>query len=233
MQKTALAIIFLIFGLSIKAQNIDHSQWTTILQKYVSDDGKVNYKNLKKDSVSLTKYITYLSENVPKDNWSNQETLAYWINAYNALTVDLILKHYPIKSIKDIKNPWEQRLWKLGNKWYSLDEIEHDILRKMNDPSIHFAIVCASVSCPKLQNEAYEASKLNTQLTNATKVFLVDSTKNNITQNSLQLSKIFQWFTKDFRQNGSLIDFLNNYSDIEISENAKIKYMDYNWSLNE
>src|SRR5690606_6695573 len=233
MQKTVLAIILLIFGPSLKTQNTDHSQWTAILQKYVSEDGKVDYKNLKTDKASLTKYITYLSENTPKDHWPKEETLAYWINAYNALTVDLILRHYPIESIKDIKNPWKQRLWKLGNKWYSLDEIEHDILREMNEPRIHFAIVCASVSCPKLQNEAYEASKLNTQLTKATKAFLNDPTKNYISQNDLELSKIFQWFTKDFKQHGSLIDFLNQYSDINISENAKTKYKDYNWRLNE
>jgi|SRR5690606_5748251 len=233
MQKTVLAIILLIFGLSLKAQNTDHSQWTVILQKYVSNSGKVNYKGLKNDRAPLTKYINYLGENTPKDNWSNQEILAYWINAYNALTVDLILRHYPIESIKDIKNPWEQRLWKLGNKWYNLDEIEHDILREMNEARIHFAIVCASVSCPKLQNEAYEALKLEAQLTKATKEFLNDPTKNYISQNDLELSKIFQWFTKDFKQNGSLIDFLNQYSDINISDNAKIKYKDYNWSLNE
>ncbi|MBU3821033.1 DUF547 domain-containing protein [Flavobacteriaceae bacterium XHP0103] len=233
MQKTVLAMILLIFGLSLKAQNTDHLQWTAILQKYVSNDGHVDYKSLKKDSSSLTKYINYLGENTPKDNWSNQEILAYWINAYNALTVDLILRHYPIESIKDIKNPWEQRLWKLGNTWYNLDKIEHDILRKMNEARIHFAIVCASVSCPKLQNEAYEASKLEAQLTKATKEFLNDPTKNYISHNGLELSKIFQWFTKDFKQNGSLIDFLNQYSDINISENAKIKYKEYNWSLNE
>lgn len=220
-------------GFSTKAQKIDHSQWTVILQKYVSDNGKVNYKGLKNDRASLTKYIDYLSKNAPKDNWSNQEMLAYWINAYNALTVDLILRNYPVKSIKDIKKPWEQRLWKLGNKLYNLDEIEHDILRQMNEPRIHFAIVCASVSCPNLQNEAYEASKLEAQLTKATKDFLNDPTKNYISRNGLELSKIFQWFTKDFKQHGSLIDFLNQYSGINISENAKIKYKDYNWSLNE
>ncbi|WP_111307940.1 DUF547 domain-containing protein [Confluentibacter sediminis] len=233
MSKLVAGIVFFILGFSIHAQSFDHSQWTTILQKYVSENEQVDYQNLKKDRKSLSNYIAYLSENTPKDNWSKNEKLAYWINAYNALTVDLILRNYPIKSIKDIKNPWEQRLWKLGNKWYNLDEIEHDILIKMNEPRIHFAIVCASYSCPKLQNEAYVASKLDAQLTKATQAFLADSNRNNISENHLQLSKIFQWFSKDFKQGGSLIDFLNRYSTIKISENAKIKYKDYHWALNE
>ncbi|HEX9599970.1 MAG TPA: DUF547 domain-containing protein, partial [Mariniflexile sp.] len=157
-----------------------------------------------------------------------------WINAYNALTIDLILRNYPIKSIKDIKNPWDQRIWKFGNEWYHLNDIEHQILRKMDEPRIHFSIVCASVSCPKLLNEAYTSKNLDVQLTNATKDFLNDNTKNSISTDKLELSKIFHWFAKDFKQNGDLIDFLNLYSDNNrISEKAKTSYKDYNWSLNE
>jgi hypothetical protein len=143
------------------------------------------------------------------------------------------LRHYPLKSIKDIKNPWGQRIWRIGDKLYNLEDIEHQILRKMDEPRIHFAIVCASISCPKLQNEAFQASKIDTQLTKATKEFLADTNRNNISKYSLELSKIFQWFSKDFKQNGSLIDFLNQYADIEISDKAKIKFKDYNWNLNE
>jgi hypothetical protein len=149
------------------------------------------------------------------------------------MTINLVLRHYPLKSIKDIKNPWGQRIWRIGDKLYNLEDIEHQILRKMDEPRIHFAIVCASISCPKLQNEAFQASKIDTQLTKATKEFLADTNRNNISKYSLELSKIFQWFSKDFKQNGSLIDFLNQYADIEISDKAKIKFKDYNWNLNE
>ena len=159
--------------------------------------------------------------------------MAYWINAYNALTVDLILRNHPIKSIKDIKDPWDQRLWKFGNKWQNLNDIEHQILRKMNEPRIHFAIVCASVSCPKLQNNAFTSSNLDAQLTAFTKEFLNDESKNKFSENRIELSKIFKWFKKDFEQNGSLIDFLNTYSDFEISNNAKKNYTNYNWNLND
>ena len=204
-----------------------------MLKKHVTIDGKVNYKGFKADENELKDYINYLGTHSPHDTWTKEEQLAYWINAYNALTVDLIIRHYPVKSIKYIKNPWEQRLWKLGDKWHNLDEIEHQILRKMNEPRIHFAIVCASFSCPKLQNEAFEASKIEEQLSKVAKEFLSDTNRNEISENSLKLSKIFQWFSKDFKQNGSVVDFINIYTDIDITPKAKISYKNYNWDLNE
>lgn len=210
-----------------------HIIWNNLLAKHVSDKGLADYKGFKSDWSILKAYFIHLNDNIPNLESSKEEKLAYWINAYNAFTIDLILKNYPLKSIKDIKDPWEQRLWKLGNKWYNLDDIEHQILRKMNEPRIHFAIVCASYSCPKLQNEAFKASMLNEQLNKATKAFLNDSERNNISKEKLELSKIFQWFGKDFKQKGSLIDFLNIYSEKEIAEDAKISFKKYNWDLNE
>ncbi|WP_452229722.1 MULTISPECIES: DUF547 domain-containing protein [unclassified Lacinutrix] len=211
----------------------NHHSWHTLLQKNVTESGNVNYLDFKNNPTALRAYIDSLAANMPTENWNSQDKLAYWINAYNALTVDLIIRNYPVKSIKDIKDPWDQRLWKLGEKWYNLNEIEHEILRKMNEPRIHFAIVCASFSCPKLQNEAFTASKLEEQLTNATKAFLGDSNRNEIASDKIKISKIFQWFSKDFKQDGDLIDFLNTYSEVDISSNAKKSYKDYNWDLNE
>lgn len=218
---------------TIQINSFDHSIWNNLLQKYVSAEGNVNYKTFKTDRNLLLQYLFSLGENIPHEDWTKHEKLAFWINAYNAMTIDLILRHYPIISIKDIKDPWEQRYWKLGDKWYNLEEIEHQILRKMNEPRIHFAIVCASYSCPKLLNETYKAETLENQLTEVTEEFLNDKKRNNISQNRLELSKIFQWFSKDFKQDGNIIDFINQYSQIQISEKAKIIYMDYNWGLNE
>ena len=211
----------------------DHSVFNNLLQKHVSAGGNVNYNGFKSDRTALRNYITSLGENTPNETWKKEDKLAYWINAYNALTIDLILRNPGTKSIKDIDDPWDQAFWKLGDKYYDLNKIEHGILRKMNEPRIHFAIVCASVSCPKLKNTAFTASDLDTQLTNATKEFLSDSSKNNLSAGKLELSKIFKWFAKDFKQTQSLIDFLNKYSDIEISQNASIRYKDYNWKLND
>ncbi|MEP3838047.1 MAG: DUF547 domain-containing protein [Algibacter sp.] len=215
------------------SNTFNHTSWNTLLQKHVSQQGNVNYKGFKTDRKALTGYITKLGNHVPDNTWLKEDKLAYWINTYNALTVDLILRHYPINTIKDIKDPWDQRYWKLGDKWYNLNEIEHDILRKMNDPRIHFAIVCASFSCPKLQNKAFTSQTINSQLNAATKTFLSDPTRNEISKNNIKLSKIFQWFAKDFKQHGSLIDFLNIHSAITISAKAKKSYKDYNWDLNE
>ncbi|MEC3906818.1 DUF547 domain-containing protein [Tamlana sp. 2201CG12-4] len=216
-----------------KRFNEVHKTWEELLQKHVSNNGAVNYNGFKSDRIKLNHYFKALDAAFPNKNSSKAYQLAYWINAYNAFTVDLILRHYPVNSIKDIKDPWGQRYWKLGEKWYNLNDIEHQILRKMDEPRIHFAIVCASYSCPKLQNYAFVASNLEDQLTLATKVFLNDHSKNNISENSIELSKIFQWFAKDFKQNGSLIDFLNQYSDIKISDKAKKRFKDYDWNLNE
>ncbi|MFD0989967.1 DUF547 domain-containing protein [Mariniflexile jejuense] len=219
-----------------KRVTVLHELWNNLLQKHVSNNGNVNYKSFKTEHKKLLDYIYVLNLELSSEgfqSFSKEEKLAFWINAYNAMTIDLILRNYPVKSIKDIKNPWEQRLWKLGKKWYNLNDIEHQILRKMNEPRIHFAIVCASVSCPKLLNEAYTFENLETQLTKASKQFLSDSERNSILENDLKLSKIFQWFSKDFKQNGSLIDFLNKYSEVKISNNAKISFKDYNWDLNE
>lgn len=233
MTKLYNILIFILLSFSMQAQNFDHSSWTKLLQKHVSNEGQVHYKTFKTDSKELATYIRYLSKNIPNDTYSKEEKLAYWINAYNALTIDLILRNYPIKSIKDIKKPWDQRIWAFADEWYHLNAIEHEILRKMNEPRIHFAIVGASVSCPKLLNEAYTSKNLDVQLTKATKDFLADNTKNSISTDKLELSKIFQWFAKDFKQNGALIDFLNLNTDIKISNKAKTSYKDYNWNLNE
>ena len=211
-----------------------HDLWNELLQKHVTENGKVDYEGFKKNYKDLLGYIKVLTTLYPELNkLSKDEKLAYWINTYNALTIDLIIRNYPIKSIKDIKDPWDQRLWKFGDKWQNLNDIEHKILRKMNEPRIHFAIVCASVSCPKLQNEAFTTANLEAQLTNAIKEFLSDTSKNELSKNRIKLSKIFKWFKKDFEQNGSLIDFLNQYSDITISNSAKKSYKDYNWDLND
>ena len=223
-----------VFSISIlNAQDIDHSLWTKILQEHVSDNGNVNYKSIKTNKIELDHYLHQLSENSPKDSWSKNELLAYWINAYNAFTIKLIIDNYPTNSIKDIKSPWDKKFIKINNKLVSLNYIEHDVLRKMNEPRIHFAIVCASYSCPKLLNKAYQSSTLEEQLMIATKSFLTDTSKNKISKNEVQISKIFKWFDNDFKQNGTLINFLNSYSEETISKNAKISYKNYNWDLNE
>lgn len=214
-------------------ESIDHTLWNTLVSKYVSKEGTVNYKGFKKDEKALQTYLEVLQKNTPAASWSKNEKLAYWINAYNAFTVRLILDHYPLKSIKDIKDPWGKDFIVIGENTYSLEDIEHKILRKMNEPRIHFAINCASYSCPKLANKAYTTATLDQQLEAAAKNFVNDPSKNSISKDSIEISKIFSWFSGDFEEQGSIIDFLNTFSTIKIDKNAKVRYKSYNWNLNE
>lgn len=214
--------------------NLDHSRWDKLLKKHVDSQGNVDYKSFQKDQEELDIYLQMLSENKPTEKWSVQEQLAYYINLYNAYTVDLILDNYPLKSIKDISSPWTSAIIPVGDTKMSLGGIENSILRKMNEPRIHFAINCASVSCPKLMDEAYIASKINEQLDRATNEF-INSDKNEIQQNSAQLSAVFDWYKKDFLGNGikSVREYVNQYSNTKIQKGASISFKDYNWNLNE
>ena len=211
---------------------VDHNAWDTLLKKYVADNGDVDYKGFKKDTEVLNSYIFYLSTQIPSEQWSKQEKLAYFINLYNANTVKLIIDNYHIKSIKDISSPWTKNRIKIWDNNYSLSDIENDILRKMNEPRIHFAINCASKSCPKLLNIAFTAENVDSLLEQAAKDFINNPEKNRISENRIQLSKIFKWYKEDFTKNGNLIDYINQYSMVKIQQDVDVSYMEYDWSLN-
>ena len=232
MKRLVILITFILISLNSKAQKIDHTLWSSFLQKHVTANGNVNYKSIKANEADLNTYLNQFVKISPQESWAKNETLAYWINAYNAFTIKLIIDNYPVNSIKDIKNPWDKKFIPVDGKMISLNFIEHSILRKMNEPRIHFAINCASVSCPKLLNKAYLPETLDSQLDVATTTF-ISSENNSIKQDKLALSKIFKWFAEDFKKEGSLIDFLNNYSKTKINSHPKIVYFDYNWDLNE
>tara|TARA_B110000259_G_scaffold170197_1_gene200709 strand:+ start:184 stop:882 length:699 start_codon:yes stop_codon:yes gene_type:complete len=228
-----LSLCLLITFWTGNSQPADHSPWTEILQTYVSDKGEVNYKELQSNKSVLENYLKTLSSNPPNDQWDTDTQKAYWINAYNAYTIQLILENYPINSIKDLRRPWSQNFIKIGENTISLNTIEHKILRPMGDPRIHFAIVCASESCPKLLNYAYESKTLHQQLEKVTKQFINDSSKNSMDQSVVRISKIFKWFKSDFPKKEAFIGFLNNYSNVTISVQADINYRNYSWDLNE
>ena len=225
------------------AKLIDHTKWDHLLNKYVDSNGLVDYVGFIKDSVQLNVYLNNLKENPPDIHTSETEKIAYWINVYNAFTIKLIIKYYPVKSIKDIgstiqipliNTPWDIKFIQIQDKKLDLNTIEHSILRKeFNEPRIHFAINCASMSCPRLRREAYIGEKLNGQLEQQAIDFINDSSQNHIEKNQAELSKIFSWFKSDFTKNGSLLNFINNYSSIQIDRDAKISFKDYDWLLND
>ena len=223
-------LIGLISFISFGQKNIHH-RWNNQLQEFVSETGLVNYKAWKKNQNSLDAYINTLSNNPPRDGASKNYKLAYWINAYNSLTIKLILENYPLKSIKEIESPWNIKCFNMEGNNYSLGEIEHKILRKMGESRIHFAINCASISCPKLLNKAYQEKKIESQLVSATSSFLLDPSKNVLTNKKLSLSKIFFWFKKDFGSKKERLDFIKKYSNLKFDKPI-INYLDYDWSLN-
>ncbi|WP_025742415.1 DUF547 domain-containing protein [Aquimarina pacifica] len=229
-----LFILISTFG-TIEAQNtFDHSVWDQALVLNVSPDGRVNYTGFMRDSSQLYLYFSQLSENPPKENWTKQEKLAYWINAYNAYTIKLIIDSYPLKSIKDLDKPWDKKFFKIDGEWYSLNDLEHKILRKFGDPRIHFAINCASVSCPVVWNKAYTGDNLDQALEEQTRKFINDPTRNYITEKVVSVSQIFSWFKKDFKINGgNVVDFINNYATVKITNQSSKGYKEYNWMLNE
>jgi len=216
------------------AVNVDHSQWTQLLQKHVGPKGMVDYKAFQKDEKMLDAYLDMLASKDPNNDWSVQELLAFYINLYNAQTVKLILENYPTESIKDIDSPWTKGRARVGGRELSLGGIENGILRKMNEPRIHFAINCASISCPKLLDEAYTASKINEQLNRVTKDF-INGPMNDISENKAELSSIFKFYPDDWKVDGkvNITRYINQYSDTKLNPDAKLTYKNYDWGLNE
>ncbi len=219
-----------------------------MLRRYVHN-GLVDYEGWKRQGVAeLNDYLATLSSVCTADERAanRDERLAFWINAYNAFTVKLILDHYPVRSIRSIGLLPVAAFKKkfipmpgLRKGDLALDEIENDILRKeLGEPRIHFAVVCASKSCPKLQ--AYRADGLGLQLDQAGRDFIQDPSKNryDAAKRTFYASSIFKWFHEDFeRANGSLAAFIGQYAQPDVAAalkqgNVRIEFLDYDWSLN-
>ena len=229
--------------MQIGSKPVDHSILDSLLRQYVDGKGMVDYQAFAKDKKRLDNYLDILQKSGPSDEWSEDEQLSYWINAYNAFTIRLIIDHYPVESIKDIgskiqipfvNTAWDIKFINISGKELSLNNIEHNIIRQnFDEPRIHFALVCAAKSCPKLRNEVYTAKDLDEQLTDQAKSFLSNPSKNKISENEIEISKIFSWYGGDFTKEGKLINFLNKYSDTKIAVDAKKSFKKYDWSLNE
>ncbi len=258
-------IFYAIFNMQLLyAFDHQHPLWHSILQKNVhliinGTASQVDYKNIKNNSTSLDNYLKLLTS-INRDEfneWSKNEQKSFLINAYNAFTIQLVLSEYPdLDSIKDIgsffTNPWKKKFFTLLGKKRSLDDLEHNILRKegvYDDPYIHVALVCASIGCPALRNEAYTAEKIEQQLTDSMQRFLSDKQRNryNPKSQSLEVSKIFDWYKQDFTQGHRGLFSLNDLFSIyfkELTDNKegqekiramtiKIDYLDYDWNLND
>lgn len=225
------------------AMPITHEEFGKLLKAHVDQYGLVDYKALQADSNQLQAYLQKLGGHHPNDqHWSREEQMAYWINAYNAYTLELILDYYPVNGIKEIKDgiPFVSTVWdidfiKIEDREYNLNNLEHGILRKyFDEPRTHFALVCASLSCPKLQAFAYSADRLDEQLDQAAREFFNDPFRNDIAADTARVSKILDWYWMDFKdQYADVRELINKYSQTKVDANTVIEYLDYDWALNE
>lgn len=244
------------FVLVTFSQNKDdqHLLFTQILKDYVHN-GLVNYKKLKDDK-RLNEYLKQLENTNPDNLIRENDKLAFWINAYNAFTLKFIIDEYPVESINDLHwgglylgsvlgtTVWDDEKIIINGKRLSLNNIEHDIARKkFNEEKVHFAMVCASYSCPSLRKEAYEGFKLSGQLNEQAQLFFNDETKNkfNLKTRTASLSKILDWYSSDFGKNDqSILLYVSQFLETDIADDIKkntsqwkIDHLSYNWDLNE
>ncbi len=251
------------------ANGFDHSALARALKNYVDDNGMVNYRALSAARQDLDSYARALADlgRSDYDQWQDQAKIAFWLNAYNGLTLKAIINHYPIKSsffkskiypknsIRQISGVWNKITHRVMGKDVTLEHIEHKILRiEFDDPRIHLAMVCAAMSCPHLRNEPYEGGRLDAQLDDQGNRFLSSRSRLKITRMDkvIYLSPIFKWFAQDFlsqhmpkraigrhsRENQAVLQFIAGYVEepyhkFVLAGDYKIKYLDYDWSLNE
>lgn len=264
--KQLFLVLFLLVAVKIttvSAAEFDHSVWDGLLRSHVQminqgQASQVDYRGFMQKRTVLHTYLSQLSVvNLNEfSTWPKPERLAFLINAYNAYTVELILTRYPkLGSIKDLgslfSSPWKNEFIPLLGKMRSLDNIEHDMIRNpgdYNEPRIHFAVNCASIGCPALLNEAFTSIKLEAQLETVTHAFLADRSRNrfNASTGRLEVSKIFDWYGKDFERGWggwrSLDQFFAQYADsLADTPQAKqklmaggnrIRFISYDWALN-
>jgi len=233
------------------AEPFDEALYAEVLERYTADVDdvarvRVDYAGLA-HSAEWPRLVAQLERTRPAELENPAAEIAYWLNAYNILAIDLVVRSYPVESIRDV-GPWWRSVWKLeagriDGRGYGLDEIEHGILRPMGDPRVHVGIVCASVSCPALRREPWTAGRIDAQLEDGLRRWLADSEKGarlEREQGALRLSRIFDWFAGDFGPAGGVRAFVSRHLDdaerawlARSGGDLRLVYFDYDWSLND
>lgn len=235
----------------------NYDDYTNLLKTYVNDGGLVNYQGLQANRKPLDRFVAAISAVASEtyQSWNDKTKLAFLINAYNALTLQSIIDRHPLpKSIKDISGVWNRRKFQVAGAAKTLDNIEHDTIRKdFNEPRIHLALVCAAISCPPLLNEPYLPEKLDAQLNDRVRKFIASphGFKLDRTQDRVELSSIYKWYGEDWitsygindkftgsKKERAVLNFLSRYLTVEARKyleagNYQIRYLDYDWSLNQ
>ena len=230
MKKTNTTLLFLLLISCVLFAQPDYKLVAPFFKKYISDEGQLNYKSLKKNKLALDKTLKYLTDMPPTNEWHRNERLAYWLNVYNLQMISILIENYPVNNILDL---YEGKIWKVknltvGGKTYCLDDIENDIIRKeLQEPRIHFALYSGAMSSPDLLNDAFTPSNMNRNFELLTKRF-INSDKNNITKEKATLSMVFDWYKDDFKD---IVTFINKYSKVKIEGNTEITFLEFDWRL--
>lgn len=243
-----------------RAQSFDYSAWESVLAHNVTAEGRVNYQALKSNSADLNHAVEEIAARSPHSNPAvfptRNDQMAYWINAYNTLVIEGIIEDWPVKSVRDIGllpfSFFRKKRFRVGGREMTLDYIEHEVLRKhYADPRIHFAINCASASCPLLRNTPYLPATLDAQLDEAARIFFADPVRGmkiEAAKDTVELSSILKWYGQDFEKyerahgwkgaGSPLIAFAERYSGdaarraLAAMKNPQVKFLEYDWSVN-
>jgi hypothetical protein len=258
-----------VLGRDANDSRFGYSDYAAVLKNHIDDTGMVSYKKLRANPKKLQAFVSAMSklDRWSYDKWSKEEKIAFWVNAYNALTLKVIIDNYPIKSsffrsrvypknsIRQIPGVWDKITFKVMETSYTLGHMERKILRKeFNEPRIHMALVCAAMGCPPLLNEPYVAERLDQQFEEQSKKFLSNPGKFRIDREKavVYLSPILKWFADDFvnsrapqkniakhnKKTSAVLNFIGGYlkeaeREYVLGGSFKIKYLNYDWSLNE
>lgn len=230
----------------VSIDQVDHAIWDALLKQYVDAQGRVDYRSWKESQAALDQYLGILSRADLRVRADRRSQLAFWINAYNAVTVKGILQEYPTSSIRNHTarlygyNIWHDLLLIVGGSQISLNDIEHEVLRKSGEPRIHFAIVCASHSCPPLRREAYTREKLEEQLNTNAAEFFANPENFRYESGTFHMSSVIKWFDEDFGDDqAARLRYLASFLPDGVSRRAaasgtgRISYLSYDWSLND
>jgi hypothetical protein len=260
MRRLGVGVVLCLLLAAQPARAFDHAhgEWTALLARHVTvlDGGeasRLSYAGMARDRARLRAYLDALSAVTGAEfaGWTRPRRLAFLLNAYNAFTVEKVLTRYPgLRSIRDFGrvfgNPWKDRFFRLLGRAESLDGIEHGLIRRpgaFDEPRIHFAANCASVGCPMLREEAYVAERLDAQLEDQVRRFLSDRSRNRISGDALEISRIFDWYAADFAAGGGVSAWLASRAEwlsLTAAEQAalragqlKIAFLPYDWALND
>ncbi len=232
------ALLLLAASFASGAEPFDHSPWDAVVSRHVSAIGEVDYTAIAADRAGLDAYLAALAETSPENRPEifpdEAAQVAYWINAYNALTINGVLRDQPFPGVRKVRRFFERPIYTVGGRSVSLNNIEHGILRKQfREPRIHFALVCASVSCPNLAPFAFLPATLDEQLEARAKLFISQPRNVAVDGRTLRLSKIFDWFADDFKPVGGVLAFIAQRYEADLPQNPKLRYFDYDWRLNQ